>query len=235
MKQLDKQTMSDIPTVGYVYIINNPSFRENLRKIGMTTEVPDRMSSLFTTGVPEPFTIEYLLKFYNNEYRTVETCIHRIFGPQRNNSRREFFNITLDQAAAIVELLTIVGVELVDPSEYNQQRTTSRLTNHPRSNISRSNISHVDKEWFKKLLDYIIETDNRKRVQNMSLKQQKGYLRDSTLNEIIIGLGDNLGDFKRAVDELDNTSVNDYCNSLLQEVTKAYPSGFIRLIRYNYN
>jgi hypothetical protein len=221
--------MSDIPTVGYVYIINNPSFRENLRKIGMTTEVPDRMSSLFTTGVPEPFTIEYLLKFYNNEHRTVETCIHRIFGPQRNNSRREFFNITLDQAAAIVELLTIVGVELVDPSEYNQQRTTSRITNHSRSNISQEN-----KEWFMQLLETLIDTDDRERVQNMSQGQQKGYLRNNSLNGIIVGLGENLDGFKRAVDELDNTTVTDYCNSLLQGVANSYSRAFIRLIKYHY-
>ena len=223
--------MSDITTQGYVYIINNPSFRENLRKIGMTTEVPDRMSSLFTTGVPEPFTIEYLLKFYNNKYTTVEKCIHRVFGPQRNNGRREFFNITRDQAAAIVELLTTVGVELVDPSEYNQSRTTSTRSNMNRSN---SNISQEDKEWFTSLLENLITTDDRERVQTMSQNQQNAYLRNNPLNQIIVGLGGNLSDFKRSVDELDNISVTRYCNSLLQEVTNPYSCAFIRLIKYNY-
>lgn len=161
----------------------------------------------------------------------MEKCIHRVFGPQRNNGRREFFNITRDQAAAIVELLTTVGVELVDPSEYNQSRTTSTRSNMNRSN---SNISQEDKEWFTSLLENLITTDDRERVQTMSQNQQNAYLRNNPLNKIIVGLGGNLSDFKRSVDELDNISVTRYCNSLLQEVTNPYSCAFIRLIKYNY-
>lgn len=223
--------MSDIPNVGYVYIITNPSFRENLRKIGVTTEVPSRMTSLFTTGVPDPFVIEYLLKFHNNEHNTVETCIHGVFGPQRNNDRREFFNITRSQATALVRLLTTVGVELVDPSEYDQSQTTSTQSNVNRSNI---HISQEDKEWFTHTFEALKSTDDRVRVQTMSQTQQKGYLRNGSLIQIIQGLGHNLDDFKRAVDELDNTSVTQYCNSLLQDVTNSFSRAFLRLIKYHY-
>ena len=220
--------MSDVPTVGYVYFITNPSYRENIYKVGMTTEVPNRMSSLFTTGVPEPFIIKYLVKFRNNEYTRVESYIHRIFGPQRINGRREFFNITEDQVSAIVELIKDKG-ELVDPSEYNQLQVTSR-----RKKRRIIIISQGDKVWFVELLDSLIETDDRERVQTMSQDQQNAYTRDSTLNEIIVGLGDNLDDFKRAIDKLDNTSVTNYCNSLLVEIKNTYSRAFVNLIKYHY-
>ena len=220
--------MSDIPPTGYVYSIKNSSFRENIYKIGVTTDIRSRMNSLFSTGVPEPYRIKYLLKFCNNEQNTVETCMHGIFAPHRVNDRREFFNLTPGQLDAMIRLLTTVGVEQVDPGDYSQSRPTSRRINRPNINISQG-----DKAFFKNLLECFIASDYRIRVRNMSQNQQKAYLRDTTLNKIIVGLGDNLGDFKRAVSQGDAPSITSYCDSLLQDETNAYSKAFIGLIKYN--
>ena len=43
---------------GYVYILTNPSFKENWVKIGMTSKsVEQRVAELDTTGVPLAFEI----------------------------------------------------------------------------------------------------------------------------------------------------------------------------------
>ena len=40
---------------GYVYVLRNPSFKENIFKIGNSTDYIRRMKELDTTGIPTPF------------------------------------------------------------------------------------------------------------------------------------------------------------------------------------
>lgn len=78
---------------GYVYCLSNPSFRENIYKIGCTGKDPMiRMKSLYMTGVPTPFKIEVAQKVDN--YKEVEKKLHEHFsnfGCERINKKREFF------------------------------------------------------------------------------------------------------------------------------------------------
>jgi hypothetical protein len=87
-----------------VYILTNPAM-PGLVKIGRTTneDANIRISQLYTTGVPVPFTIEYACKVGNPD--EVEKALHIAFGPQRINPKREFFRIEPEQAIAILRLL----------------------------------------------------------------------------------------------------------------------------------
>lgn len=75
---------------GFVYLLSNEFYLENLFKIGYTTrDVEDRVSELYTTGVPAKFNVEYKLSV--NNIRKVEEAIHSELAKNRVNNEREFF------------------------------------------------------------------------------------------------------------------------------------------------
>ena len=78
-------------SLGWIYCLSNPSYREGLFKIGCTESVdktPEmRAEQLFKTGVPEPFVVE-LAKLVNNPY-CKESKIHNIL-MKTKSSKREF-------------------------------------------------------------------------------------------------------------------------------------------------
>jgi hypothetical protein len=71
--------------------------------------------------VPFPFKLEFACKVANPD--EVEEALHRAFGPQRVNPKREFFKIEAEQAIAILKLLhtedatSEVEPQSVDPQE----------------------------------------------------------------------------------------------------------------------
>lgn len=89
-------------TKGYVYCISNPSFKENLFKIGFTTKsLQGRIDSLYKTGVPTKFQIN-LAKMVKNCRRT-ESEIHLKLKRMRVNPSREFFKCALPKIQGIFE------------------------------------------------------------------------------------------------------------------------------------
>ena len=97
--------------VGYVYILTNPSFREDLVKIGKSSRPVDvRSKELDNTAVPLPFEIYATLK--TTKYAKVERQIHKQIDrltDLRIRQNREFFNIApsvaLDIMRDIADLL----------------------------------------------------------------------------------------------------------------------------------
>ncbi len=89
-----------------VYVLTNPAM-PGFVKIGKTllNDVNQRLSQLYTTGVPFPFELAFACKVPNAD--EVERALHRAFAPNRSNPRREFFNIEPDQAIAILKLLHV--------------------------------------------------------------------------------------------------------------------------------
>lgn len=75
---------------GFVYLLSNEFYKDNLYKIGYTTRnVEDRVNELYTTGVPVQFDVEFRLPV-NNLYE-VEKAIHHKLKKHRINNEREFF------------------------------------------------------------------------------------------------------------------------------------------------
>ena len=100
--------------IGYVYIASNPSYQENLVKIGSSNKPNIRMKQLYSTGVPEPFSIVYLLRCYDNTHEKVEKEIHDKFDSCRTNPRREFFFLPRRQMEELREVLEDQDGDLVD-------------------------------------------------------------------------------------------------------------------------
>ena len=95
---------------GYVYILTNPSFREDWVKIGKTTNMEKRLKTLNTTALPLPLKVYATIK--TSKYEELEKIIHKQIDrltDLRINQSREFFNvhpaqaldIFLDQATAL--------------------------------------------------------------------------------------------------------------------------------------
>lgn len=89
---------------GYVYILTNPSFREDWVKIGKSSRPVDvRSKELDNTAVPLPFEIYATLE--TEKFDKVETQIHKQIDrltDLRIRQNREFFNVAPDIALEIM-------------------------------------------------------------------------------------------------------------------------------------
>ena len=90
---------------GYVYILTNPSFREDWVKIGKSSRPVDvRSKELDNTAVPLPFEIYATLQ--TSKYDIVEKKIHKQIDrltDLRIRQNREFFNIQPELALEILK------------------------------------------------------------------------------------------------------------------------------------
>lgn len=87
---------------GFVYIFTNDSFRDDWVKIGKTTNLKERLKTLFNTSLPLPFKIYATIQ--TAKYEKVERIIHKQIDrltDLRINQNREFFNVHPAQALDI--------------------------------------------------------------------------------------------------------------------------------------
>jgi hypothetical protein len=90
---------------GYIYIIKNLAFKEDILKIGRTSRSPSARSNEIyhnSTGVPEPFVLVFYRKTCN-QYISEEK-IHSLLSNYRHNNRREFFVINIESAKKAINL-----------------------------------------------------------------------------------------------------------------------------------
>ena len=94
--------MAEKSDIGYVYIFTNDSFRDDWVKIGKTTNLKERLKTLFNTSLPLPFKIYATIQ--TSKYDAVEKIVHKQIDrltDLRINQNREFFNVTPAQALDI--------------------------------------------------------------------------------------------------------------------------------------
>lgn len=90
--------------IGYLYCLSNSSYENNTYKIGYTKNDPKiRISQLNTTGLIQPFTLEFAKKVCNIQEK--EKIIHKILDKHRINKNREFFKINIDEIKDLFNLL----------------------------------------------------------------------------------------------------------------------------------
>lgn len=124
---------------GYVYILTNPSFRDNWVKIGKSSRPVDvRSKELDNTAVPLPFEIYAVLK--TEKYAEAEVQIHHMIDLVNPSVRirkgREFFNVTPEVALRILEqcALTLDDAE-IKVYERSQDGVGSTIMNQPREAV----------------------------------------------------------------------------------------------------
>lgn len=114
---------------GYVYILTNPSFREDWVKIGKSARPVDiRSKELDNTAVPLPFEIYATLK--TEKYDIVEKKIHKAIDrltDLRIRQNREFFNIKPELALEIFKDEAMVLDDAVITMYENNQPVVDKL------------------------------------------------------------------------------------------------------------
>ena len=102
----------------YVYCLSNKSFSPDVLKVGWTRNNPAyRANQLYTTGLPTPFKIEFLILTYQG--RALEGRIHEYLTRFRISGSREFFNIPLSELRDI--LINKFSLKLVQLSDIIDQ------------------------------------------------------------------------------------------------------------------
>ena len=102
---------------GYVYILTNPSFKEDWVKIGKSSRPVDvRSKELDNTAVPLPFEIFATMK--TCKYNEVEKLVHKTIDrltDLRIRQNREFFNVSPQMALEIFRdiAMTIDDAEIL--------------------------------------------------------------------------------------------------------------------------
>lgn len=141
-------------TPGFVYILTNPSFKEDWVKIGKSSRPVDvRSKELDNTAVPLPFEIFATLKTI--KYDIVEKKIHKAIDrltDLRIRQNREFFNIKPELAleilrdeASVLDDAEIVLYENNQPiapkvNETKEKEKAQALPHRPRFKFSMVNI-----------------------------------------------------------------------------------------------
>jgi len=104
------RSKKSVPSIGegkeIIYIMSNVSI-PGLLKIGYTGKpAEERRKELSkATGVPTPFKIEYIFRLHGRG-EEMEREIHRCLEHKRNSSRREFFDVSLNEAIDAVKKIS---------------------------------------------------------------------------------------------------------------------------------
>lgn len=106
--------------IGYVYILTNPSFREDWVKIGKSSRPVDvRSKELDNTAVPLPFEIFATMK--TAKYNEVEKLVHKTIDrltDLRIRQNREFFNVAPQIA---LDIFKDIAQTIDDTVEYQNR------------------------------------------------------------------------------------------------------------------
>ena len=109
---------------GWIYWLRNPAFPQ-MGKLGLTEGNLDvRVNALYTTGVPEPFTIVFARKVANPYEK--EKLMHALLSDKRYSTRREFFVETDERVKMLFSLCE--GVWWTRPAEIEEVETVEPPT-----------------------------------------------------------------------------------------------------------
>lgn len=129
MKDIDYREANQ--RAGYVYVISNiGAFGPNVYKIGMTRRLDpqDRVDELGDASVPFNFDVHAMI--FSDDAPALETALHRAFEDRKLNmvnTRREFFNVTLDEIKSVVKKNFDKTVEFIDVPDAEQYRISQKM------------------------------------------------------------------------------------------------------------
>ncbi len=126
---------------GYVYILTNPSFREDWVKIGKSARPVDvRSKELDNTAVPLPFEIYATIQ--TTKYDYVEKYIHKTIDrltDLRIRQNREFFNV---QPAVALDIFRDIA-NMLDDAVITVYKDNKPIEQHAAENADASNEEQV--------------------------------------------------------------------------------------------
>lgn len=140
LKQIDYRESNQ--RAGYVYVISNiGSFGENVYKIGMTRRLDpmERIDELGDASVPFNFDVHAMI--FSDDAPKLEAALHKAFEARKLNmvnTRREFFNVTLDEIKEVVKQNYDKTAEFVDIPDAEQFRVSLKMKRGDSQNFPHS-------------------------------------------------------------------------------------------------
>lgn len=134
---------------GYVYVLTNPSFKEDWVKIGKSKRLPEvRSKELYNTSIPLSFDIYATLKTvkYSEAEKLLHNFIKHLAPKKRINSNREFFNIHPEK---VYELLNNVKNVLGEEASLELHGDNIEIKDNDSSNKVRGEIFDFYKKGLK--------------------------------------------------------------------------------------
>lgn len=116
---------------GYVYIISNiGAFGPNVYKIGMTRRLDpqDRIDELGDASVPFNFDVHAMI--FSDDAPALEAALHKAFEDRKLNmvnTRREFFDVSLDEIKSVIRKNFDKTVEFIDVPDAEQYRISLKM------------------------------------------------------------------------------------------------------------
>lgn len=116
---------------GYVYVISNVgSFGKDIYKIGMTRRLDpqDRVDELGDASVPFNFDVHAMI--FSDDAPALESALHKAFEDRKVNmvnTRREFFNVSLDEIKKVIQDNYDKTVEFIDFPDAEQYRMSLKM------------------------------------------------------------------------------------------------------------
>lgn len=208
---------------GYVYILTNPSFREDWVKIGKSSRPVDvRSKELDNTAVPLPFEIYATVK--SSEYSYIESSLHEILtdlADKRIRKNREFFNIKPEEAFRYLKLIA--------------KMDKNAEINAPEDESNSSEGNPVHSKSYTHLGDYTIETNE---IFYLSNGVAKGKMRVQNGCEYVVLEGSILDPKITSNESSIRKSRKEHADSLsedgmvvIRDITFNTPSGAANFIR----
>jgi len=122
-----------------VYVLINEAMPGYV-KIGLTTDLEQRIRSLDTTSVPLPFECFYACTVTDSRF--VERQLHDAFLDHRVRSNREFFEVSPER---VVSALKLAEIEDITPkSDYVETKEDQKALNEARERRAMFNFQMVD-------------------------------------------------------------------------------------------
>lgn len=119
-------------TAGYVYVISNiGSFGEDVYKIGVTRRLDpyERINELGSASVPFKFDVHAMV--FSEDAFSLETALHNRFDKKKINkvnSRKEYFNVPLQDIKSAIMEFENVSPEFTDDAEAFEYRQSQKVT-----------------------------------------------------------------------------------------------------------
>jgi len=159
--------------------MSNKSFADKRIKVGISKSDPtQRKDNLYSTGVPEPFLVEYYALV--EEYEEIEKIVHKKLSGLRPNKQREFFICSIEKAIVTIRDCAEINYERIfyktdkqlkeEQKELERQKEIEKniiIQEHERARKEREAKAEREKTMFKDTfdLDLDFKTDNVMRWQ----------------------------------------------------------------------
>ena len=154
---------------GYIYILQNPSFPEDLLKIGKTTRTPKERAEEVSKGTGIPTKFNVVFDIFTPDCDISEKEVHEKLKKYRVTTNREFFKLDIDIAkeAVITVVAEYIENEIILLEETAEKRIL-QLKNKLGNDFS---------EFKKKLKNEIIE--KRKYLKKIkSVRQEEFFVEE---------------------------------------------------------